>query len=101
MKVTLTLPDWVDTSTLRITHGMEEVARKLPNQPWEIKQVRCALCGACCKGCEHLEIREGYKQPNGEPANMCRLNANMPFVCSSGDDSGEEHCSIKWKRLGS
>lgn len=98
MRIVLDLPDWVQDRRISILAGMEQVAEKLPGQPWMMKVARCQLCGVCCADCEHLKEREGYRQGNGEWARMCELNVRRPYSCCIGDGHGvAEGCAIKWE----
>lgn len=81
---------------ISILAGVEEVARKMPGGPWQVKVGHCQFCGVCCGDCEHLVIKEGYPGPDGW-ARMCALGWDRPTACTLGDDEGEEHCSIVWK----
>ena len=100
MKIELELPEWAaslieDGRDVYLYAGIESVARKLYGKPWEIKVVRCALCGKCCVDCECLVEKPGYKQPNGKWAMMCNLGEARPHNCSK-IDGPEEFCSIRW-----
>ena len=99
MKITFDLPDWVDERHIRVFAGIEQVARKLKDQPPEVKVVRCALCGKCCPNCDYLEERHGYKQPTGEWAKMCSLNEDRPQSCGNSDGFPED-CQITWEKSG-
>ncbi len=93
------IPDkFIENRHIRIFAGIEEIARKLKGGVIEIKTVRCSLCGKCCKNCSYLEERQGYKQPNGKWAMMCKLNEARPHNCSNSDGY-EEDCSIVWQKL--
>jgi len=100
MRVVLDLPDWVEETRLSILAGIEHVARKRPGEPWEVKTARCSMCGACCKDCPDLEERQGYKQPNGEWAKMCKWNAARPYHCCIGDGlKTTDKCTIRWGKV--
>ena len=93
------LPDFIeDGSAIRVFAGIEQVARKMPGQPWEVKVERCALCGKCCEACEYLKERPGYRQANGEWAMMCGLNTDRPQSCGNSDGFSED-CLITWRTV--
>ena len=73
MEVNLTLPKWTKDKHIYVLAGMELVAYKLLDQPWKLKTSRCNMCGACCKGCEHLK-------KNGDKL-ICDLGSERPFCC--------------------
>jgi hypothetical protein len=114
MRIELDLPDWVDDgSAIRIFKGVELVAKKMLGKPWEIKTVRCDMCGECCTidgpGWKDstVEAREdGYCRElipkSDEPGKfICRLGSGRPFSCSAyaaGPDDGEK-CCIRWKTI--
>jgi len=100
VKITFEIPDWAvplieDGRDVYLYAGIEPIARKLPGQPVETKINQCALCGKCCGTCPDLEERQGYKQPNGEWAMMCKWNEARPHSCSKGNGTKGE-CSIVW-----
>ena len=111
MKVKLKLPDGYEHRHIRIFAGIEEIARQLKGEKWEIKTGRCSMCGKCCMNvndnwrhgreangwCSQLAVREGYRQGNGEWAVMCKLDAGRPFYCCNGDGLDVvPDCTIKW-----
>lgn len=112
MKVELDLPDWADDGqAIRIFAGIELVAKKFMGKPWEVKTVRCNMCGECCtiSSPGWKETTVGVKK-NGrcvalipkpdEPGKfLCRLGSGRPFSCSAyaaGPDD-EDLCCIRWK----
>ena len=115
MKVTLDLPDWVDDgSAIRIFKGIELVAKKFQGKPWEIKHVRCNLCGECCtiKGPGWKDTTVGARddgycvelipKPDEPGKFLCRLGSGRPFSCSAYAAGPEdtEICCIRWKIVG-
>ena len=103
MKIILELPNWIKKRNIYILAGIEEVARKLTGQSWEIKKNRCSKCGECCQNvppewphgekdgnCKHLRY-EGNEY-------LCGLGANRPFKCCVGDGD-ESYCNIRWEKV--
>ena len=91
MRVELDLPDWVDTTHIRIFAGVELAAiKRVDNDYWQVKETRCNRCGACCffkpgKGiypsvnghCIHLKkITDGWEC--GIPLSRSRLCGDDP-----------------------
>ena len=100
MRIEFDLPDWVEGKRISILAGIEQVAEKIGDGPWRVKVARCSMCGRCCQDCSELEVREGYKQPNGEWAKMCKHNERRPYSCCIGDGHGMvPECSIKWETI--
>lgn len=104
MKVEIDLPNWVEKRTIYIFAGIEVIAKKLHEQPWQIKTERCSYCGKCCMNvpdnwsmgknketghCAHLIFRANQW--------LCGLKANCPFSCCTED--GGDDCSIKWEEI--
>ena len=100
MRIELDIPDWLigegrQTRGIFVMAGIEPVAIKLPDQPWQVKTGRCTNCGKCCEFkrvttgsflntvtketdatvqvCEHL-IPDGAKR-------VCQLGLERPFIC--------------------
>ena len=104
MRVEVNLPDWVDERNVRIFAGIEEVAHRYAGKKWQVKKVRCNLCGKCCMDipgpwihgrdektgyCKHLKYNEGWK------GWLCDMGRNRPFACSGGDFSDKDSSRSK------
>lgn len=113
MFVKVELPDFPedDRRALRFMSGIEERARKLPGKDWEVKTSQCNMCGKCCTKvpdewkygkdpvtghCSHLVYNEGWDNGDTQLGWLCDFGAARPLSCSTGDDAGEDYCSVKW-----
>jgi hypothetical protein len=90
MKITLDLPDWTHERNIYVMAGIEVVARRHKDGPWEIKTGRCSMCGACCSklGPGHpFPVIEGTcihlaKEVGDNSRWLCSLGDARPFSCS-------------------
>lgn len=108
MKITLTLPDWVDERHIYILAGVELVAYKHFGEKWKVKKNRCVQCGECCTGHKqgnpHMEIdKDGtciYLIPDGEKQ-ICGKVEYRGFNCATGDPIkdkwSETNCKITYR----
>ena len=105
MRINLNLPDWPleEGRGLYILAGVEPIAIKLPNQPWQVKTGRCSQCGNCCefKRTTSSESflstypKEGspevmlckYLIPDGLTKRVCQLGLERPFICCTATRS--------------
>ena len=113
MIIEIELPDWPEEEGrgLYILAGIEPIAIKLPNQPWQVKTGRCSNCGKCCRDfkqetdifpafhvgvssslpvCDHL-ISDGPKW-------VCALGLNRPFICCTSTRK-IEGCTVKYETI--
>ncbi len=105
MKITLDLPDWIQTEGrgIFVMAGIETVAIKLPGQQWEVKTGRCSYCGRCCEG--HRESDDFPAQRNGVceylttdgPKKICSLGLSRPFACSVYRCAKIKECTQKFE----
>ena len=88
MKLTIDVPEWAQERSIVILAGMELLAIKRPEQPLQVKVIRCNRCGKCCMdvgdsplikadtygGCPFLEIESPgvYK---------CGAGFDKPYSC--------------------
>jgi len=114
MRIKLNLPDWADDgAAIRIFKGIELVAKKFKDKPWEVKTVRCNFCGECCTVASPgwkdttVEVRDdGYcveliPKSDEEGKFLCRLGSGRPFSCcayAAGSDD-QDVCCIRWKTI--
>lgn len=114
MKIELDLPDWVENgSAIRIFAGIELVAKKMMDKPWQVKTVRCNMCGECCTiaspGWKDTTVEardDGYcvqliPKPDEEGKFICKLGAGRPFSCcayAAGPDD-DDVCCIRWETI--
>ena len=116
MKVTVELPDFPedDRRLIRVMYGIEERAKKFPGEDWKIKTSQCNMCGKCCMNvrdgwvfgknpetgnCSHLIYNAGYDDGKTKFGWLCDMGTSRPFSCSTGDEAGQDHCSVKWSEL--
>lgn len=114
MQVNIELPDWVEEGqAIRIFAGIELVAKKMMNEPWQIKTVRCDMCGECCTinspGWQDntVEARDdGFcveliPKPDEDGKFLCALGSNRPFGCCAygAGDNQKDMCCIRWEIL--
>lgn len=99
MRITLTVPDWVDTDghNLYLMSGVETVAIRYPGKPWIVKKGRCSRCGNCCVGFDlaknSLELEVGkiaydttegkclHLISDGPTMRICALGMDRPWSC--------------------
>jgi Fe-S-cluster containining protein len=106
MKISLDLPAWADERNIYVMAGIEVVARKHKDGPWEIKTGRCNMCGLCCSNlgpghpfplidgrCIHLA-----KEVGDNTRWLCSLRHNRPFNCSISAPI-VEYCPIKFRTV--
>lgn len=106
MKIELDLPDWVEERHIRIFAGIEEVAKKLQGQPWQVKRERCDYCGRCCMNLPD-NWRHGVKMMDdkqvckhlGKDGSKYVCTIDRPFFCCSGDDTTLDYCSVEWEKI--
>lgn len=113
MEIILSLPEFPEDDLRRLTvfSGIEERARKLPGEPWQIKTGRCNMCGKCCMNvldgwrygknsetghCAHLIYNEGWNNGETQLGYLCDMGSNRPADCSGGDEAGKDFCSVVW-----
>jgi hypothetical protein len=111
MKIEVEIPEMEEDEhrCIRVMFGIEERAKKYPGKPWEVKVVRCDLCGKCCMNvvdgwkwdkdpktgwCSHLVWNEGWK------GYLCDFGRARPFSCSTGDEANKDYCCIEWRTVG-
>lgn len=114
MKIEIEVPDWVnDGSAIRIFKGIELIAKKFLNKPWEIKTVRCNFCGECCTidspGWKDTTVEardDGYCTQlipkSDEPGKfICKLGSGRPFSCCAyaAGINDKDKCCIRWNIL--
>lgn len=110
MKIEIDLPDYCDDgSAIRIFKGIELVAKKFQNKPWQIKIVRCNLCGKCCTlsvaGTKGLDSATGFCKElisgNKPGEKICALGSARPFSCCAyaAGEKEKDICCIEWKTL--
>ena len=114
MRIELDLPDWVDDgSAIRIFKGIELVAKKFKDGPWQVKTVRCNFCGECCTlkgpGWQMTSIGADIEgrcvalipKPDEPGKFVCSLGAGRPFSCCAyaAGPNDEDICSIRWKTI--
>lgn len=103
MRIELDLPDWAEGRHIYVMAGVEEVARKPPGRPWQIKTVRCDLCGGCCKKVGQ-NWRMGRDPETGWCARLrqagpefyCDLGLMRPLACCVGEPQSE-FCCIRFE----
>lgn len=110
------LPDFPEQEkrAIRIMFGIEERAKKYPGGSWEIKTSQCNMCGKCCMDvpddwvfgknhetghCINLVYNAGYDDQKTMFGWMCSMAGSRPFSCSTGDEAGQDHCSVEWKTV--
>ena len=106
MKIDLELPAWTDERNIYVMAGLELVARRHKDGPWEIKTSRCNMCGKCCADlgrghpfpvidgqCVHLK-----KEPGDNQLWLCGLGENRPFGCSVCAPT-DEFCTIEFETV--
>lgn len=110
MKIDLDLPDWVEGKHLYVMAGVELVAYKYLDQPWQMKTGRCNMCGKCC---ENLgEVSDMSKVVNGTCINLkqdgdkkvCGLGIDRPFsccayICTNLSQVKEGECAETFKEV--
>lgn len=104
MRIELELPEWAEERHIRIFAGIEEVAKKLHGKSWQIKVIRCDMCGKCC-----MDVPENWRFGRDEETGWCknliyyaneyRCGIDRPFTCCAGDHSEEEYCCIEWQEI--
>lgn len=114
MRVELDLPDYVDDdSAIRVFKGIELVAKKFKDKPWQIKTVRCNFCGECCtlqspgwQGTTVKAKRDGYcialiPKTDEQGKFVCELGAGRPFSCCAyaAGPNDTEKCCIRWQEV--
>ena len=81
-----------------------QLVRKKERGVWYELETPCDQCGECCKRvwaewwlgvdenghCKYLRLEDDGKH-------YCRAN-DIPFGCRSGDESGKDFCSVKWRK---
>jgi hypothetical protein len=85
MKILLDLPEWCDERDIVILAGIELAAyKKATEDKFKVKQIRCNLCGECCKGfktesgyCEHIIFDGDHK--------ICELGSDRSYACCIGE----------------
>lgn len=112
MRIELDLPDWVDERNIHIFAGIEEVARKHKDAPWEIKISRCSMCGRCCRKlprsfpfrkrsilfwrktriCKYL-----VKEVGRNKRWLCGLRGQRPLGCGVGQPFTIPECTLKYE----
>lgn len=113
MIVTVELPNFPEDEhrLIRVMSGIEERARKFPGKEWEIKTSQCNMCGKCCMNvpddwvfgknhetghCINLVYNAGWDNGETKFGWLCGMGTSRPFSCSTGDEAGQDHCSVKW-----
>lgn len=104
MRIELDLPDWVDERNIHIFAGIEEVARKHKDAPWEIKISRCSMCGRCCRklprsfpfrlengSCKYL-----IKEVGNNDRWLCGLKTQRPHGCGAAQPSSISECTVEY-----
>ncbi len=111
--IQLEVPEWAEGRHIYIFAGREVVARKLIDKPFEIKTVRCNLCGECCHhvssswpfgrneegACAKLKY-ERVKHADGriDEGYFCRASGPIvPFTCCKGRGMDPELCCVRFK----
>ena len=105
MRIELDLPEWVDTKNIHIFAGIEEVARKYKDAPWEIKTSRCSQCGRCCMNlpksfpfrlpggrCRYLE-----KEVGDNDRYLCGLKGCRPHNCGIAQPIWQPECTVRYE----
>lgn len=105
MRIELDLPEWVDSKNIHIFAGIEEVARKHKDAPWEIKVSRCSMCGRCCMTiygrhpfadtngrCRYLE-----KEIGDNDRYLCGLKGFRPHNCGIAAPSHIPECTVRYE----
>jgi len=112
MRIEIELPDWPITEGrgLYIMAGIEPVAIKLPDQPWQVKTGRCSNCGNCCEfkrvtqtesflstrtkeGFPEIQVCK-YLAPDGTKR-VCSLGLERPFICCT-TTRNIKGCTVKY-----
>lgn len=114
MRIEIDLPEWTDNgSAIRIFAGIELVAKRFQNKPWEIKTVRCNFCGKCCTikgpGWKDTTVEakdNGYcveliPKSDEKGKFVCRLGSGRPFSCCAyaAGKNDKDICCIEWKEI--
>jgi len=118
MKITITsdegkdtileLPVWVEGKHLYFFAGIELLAYKYLDVPWQIKVSRCHECGGCCMNLGEVSQQEFVKVTDGSCTMLiadgtkmvCSLGSARPFSCSAGVGlKNVEGCTEKFKEV--
>lgn len=83
MRIELDIPDWANTKNLYLVSALDEdielVAYKEINKEWKVKEIRCPICGDCCRKWINANTNGGFC--NHLKDNKCDLGKHMPFSC--------------------
>lgn len=108
MKIEIEIPDWCNSENLYLISRNELIAKKLVNEEWRIKIVRCNQCGRCCE----IHPKEGAYYPLKEDGScinlildgenkICKLGMEKSLACVLGEPEGQEYkqfnCCIEYK----
>ena len=109
MRIELDIPDWLigegrQTRGIFVMAGIEPVAIKLPDQPWQVKTGRCTNCGKCCEGWRETDMfppqHDGkcdYLAMDG-PKKICSLGLSRPFACTIAINA-RPGCTATWESM--